>query len=228
MKIKKTPFMRVMLLILFAIVMQACGDKKIETVSVISQGQCIVDSVTTIRVIPTLPECTASDDSCEKKCAAGQAEYCVARAYAMEKSPTSQDEAALLFRKACENGLAIGCTNYAAHIWAQDHSEQEAVCVTKMFVRSCEAGDHFACGMSGRVMMERAKNRDDLNMAKNFLESKCGELGGFSCRILAIHYEKGGFGLYRTGKIQKLLKKACDGGDTGGCGEPKTASGTFK
>jgi hypothetical protein len=193
-----------------------------------SDSFCVVDSVKELRLVTSIPECAASDQSCKTKCDDGNGEYCLARAYTLQKESGSDEEIEELFRKACKSGMANGCTNHAAGIWGREHSEKEFLCVNNTFSRSCGAGEHFACGMAGRIMAESARNEQETKSAKDFLESKCTAVGGFSCRILAKHYEEGDFGPVRSGMVTNLLKKACDGGDPGGCGDPKTASETFK
>jgi len=190
--------------------------------------RCVIDSVKRLQKVSTIPECSGSEEVCRRKCLGGDASYCVGLAYAIEKDPSSKDEAVSLYRKACAAGLTIACTNYGASIWVGEQTEKKADCARKIFTRSCEAEEAFACGMAGRELAEEAKTSSEFNSARTFLESKCEKFGGFPCRVLAKHYEEGNFGTVETGEVKRLLQKACEGGDPGGCGEPKTALETFR
>ena len=63
--------------------------------------------------------------SCARACAGGDAAACYARALKVqrERIPTSSTRASVKFRKACELGLAIACTNYAAGLWLSEEQD---------------------------------------------------------------------------------------------------------
>jgi hypothetical protein len=148
-------------------------------------------------------------------------------AYASESDPKEAGEAPQLYHRACLLGAAIACTNYAAGIWAADHTDDQLECVRRTFERACAAKEPFACGMVGRVMLE-STNPPLLAEGRTYLEAACDELSGFPCRVLAKHLESGKLGDYEPALIGTLLARACAGGDPDACGEPATASGTFR
>jgi TPR repeat protein len=136
-------------------------------------------------------------------------------------------EAAHLFERACTLGAANGCTNYAARIWANEHSEEQLACARRTFEKACAAREPFACGMVGRLMLE-STTPPPFAQGRKYLEDACNDLGGFPCRVLAKHLESGHLGDYSPELIRILLSRACAGGDPDACGDPKTASETFR
>lgn len=82
--------------------------------------------------------------------------------------------------------------------------------------------------MMGRLILEGPTSPEQLKQGRRYLEAACDELEGFPCRVLAKHLESGKLGDYEHKVIRLLLKRACAGGDTDGCGEPATAAETFQ
>jgi hypothetical protein len=136
-------------------------------------------------------------------------------------------EAAHLYRQSCLLGAANACTNYAAQLWTQQHSDEQALCARRTFEKACAAKEPFACGMVGRVMLEDT-NPARYEEGRKYLEAACDTLGGFPCRVLAKHLESGSLGSYAPERITTLLARACAGGDTVACGNHKSASETFE
>ena len=147
-------------------------------------------------------------------------------AYAVEKDPANKAEATRFYKRACQLGEANACTNYAATIWANDHTDEQLTCARRMFEKACSAGEPFACGMVGRLMIEDT-TPPQFAEARKYLEGACDKVSGFPCRVLAKHLESGKLGQYEPGQIQSLLARACAAGDPDACGEPATASETF-
>jgi hypothetical protein len=187
----------------------------------------VAESIGTLRLLPTIPVCGTKNWACRAKCLAGDAASCLGMAYAAQKDSGAAGEAARLYRRACLLGAANACTNYAAGIWAGEHSDEELACARGAFEKACAAKEPFACGMVGRVMLE-STTPPRYAEGRAYLESACDELGGFPCRVLAKHLESGKLGDYGPERIRTLLSRACAGGDPDACGEPETASGTFQ
>lgn len=194
----------------------------------IGQLLCVADSVGELALLPKLPNCSADDSSCRDACRAGDATSCLSRAYAVQKKSSDGNEAILLFHRSCFLGSAHGCTNYAASIWANPHTEAQLTCARRTFEKACQAKEPFACGMIGRMMLEDPTTADQIKEGRRYLEAACAELEGFPCRVLAKHLESGKLGGYDQQLIGTLLKRACAGGDPDGCGETKTAAETFR
>ena len=192
-----------------------------------AEQACAPDSVGTVRQLPTVPVCTTDDWMCSVKCRVGDAGSCLAMAYATEKESKDETEADRLYRRACLLGAANACTNYAARIWAGQPSEGQLACARRTFEKACTAKEPFACGMVGRVMLE-STNPPAYAEGRRYLEEACEEVGGFACRVLAKHLESGKLGDYGPDRVRALLARACAGGDPNACGDPRTASETFR
>lgn len=187
---------------------------------------CLADAPVALRLISTVPECGSGDLLCRVECRLGRAEACLAVAYSLDKEGSETGEAARLYRRACVLGVANGCTNHAAGIWGGNASDADLACARRTFEKACAVGEPFACGMVGRVMIE-STTPPAYAEGRRYLEGACARVGGFSCRVLARHLESGKLGDYPPGAIRDLLRRACDGGDPNGCGDPATALETF-
>lgn len=190
-----------------------------------SQSPCIADSVGTLRLRPSAPDCEF-DWVCRATCFAGHGPACVALAYRLETNPSNAEETKRLYRRGCVLGEAIACTNYAAGIWAGNRSDAELTCARRTFEKACAASEPYACGMVGRLMIESTS--PSVAAGHKHLEEACDNLGGFPCRVLAKQLEAGRLGAYDPKRIPILLTRACDGGDRDACGEPATAAETFR
>ena len=189
---------------------------------------CIGDATTKLDLpFAARRDCTANNLACRGQCLDGDAGACMTRAYAIERDSQTEGEAALLFERACQLGLAIGCTNYAATIWAKGGTVRDLSCARRTFAKSCAAGEKFACGMVGRMLYEAAKTPDEYAAARASLEQSCAAFKGFPCRVLAKYFEDGKLGSYEPSRIPELLDRACAGGDPDACGSPATANETF-
>ena len=191
-----------------------------------SRPNCVADSITTLQLLPSVPGCE-SEAVCRDQCLAGNGPSCLRLAYRLEENSKNAEEAERLYRRACVLGVANGCTNYAAAIWAEDPPDAELTCARRIFEKSCAAGEPFACGMVGRVMLE-STNPPPFAEGRKYLEESCDKVGGFPCRVLAKHLESGKLGAYDPKLIRTLLTRACAGGDPDACGEPATAAETFR
>ncbi|MCG8589865.1 MAG: hypothetical protein MJE66_11295 [Proteobacteria bacterium] len=209
--------------IALVVLLTACPrpDAKVEP-------QCVADEVGKLDpVVGRLPDCAADGLVCREACQAGNAAACLSRAYALQSDPSAQAETVGLYRRACVLGSANGCTNFAAHVWLREEAEERQACARRTFARVCEVGEHFACGMVGRVLFDQADSPEEYLEGRKYLEAACKEPGGFACRVLAVQLESGQLGAYEPERIGELLRRACESGDTDSCGEPATASETF-
>src|SRR5262245_5615937 len=189
---------------------------------------CVADSLGELRAkVGTLPDCSSDQRSCRDACLAGNADSCLAAAYAAQATPEKEGEAALLFHHGCILGLALACTNYAASIWANEPTAQQLACARQLFRRACAVKEAFACGMSALIALAEVQSSEDLDTVRRDLEGACAELGGFPCRVLAKHLEAGDFGPHDADRIKSLLEKACRSGDPDACGQHPTAAETF-
>lgn len=204
-----------------------CSKPPAEEMSGATGQACVADSIHTLERASNVPSCAPADLLCRAKCLAGSATSCLGMAYAAEKDPTTTVEAVRLYKRACLLGEANGCTNYAASIWSSDHTDEQLICARRTFEKACAAKEPFACGMVGRLMLE-STTPPHFAEARRYLEVACHEVNGFPCRVLARHLESGKLGAYPPGLIRSLLARACAAGDPDACGEPATASETFR
>ena len=217
----------VVLIALVAVVLVGCNQSGTLIDGNAGKTSCVVDSIGTLRHLHSLPTCTSGDWSCQVKCQFGDGASCLGLAYSAEKDSKRQDEARELYLRACVLGEANACTNYAAKIWVEKSSDEKLACARRIFEKSCTAEEPFACGMVGRVMLE-STTPPPYAEGPRYLETACGQVGGFSCRVLAKHLESGKLGEYRPELIRSLLGRACAGGDPDACGTHATASETFQ
>jgi TPR repeat protein len=201
-----------------------CGERGTQDAAPLER-QCLADAIGTLRRIGTVPSCSPGDLVCRAKCLAGDAGSCLGMAYTAEKSQDA--EATSLYRRSCTLGAANACTNYAAHVWAGEPSAEQLACAQRTFEKACAAKEPYACGMVGRLMLE-GTDPIPYEEGRRYLEAACETLGGFPCRVLARHLESGKLGTYPPERIRALLTRACSGGDTDACGNPKSAAETFK
>jgi len=171
----------------------------------------------------------AADLKCARACDRGDAAACQEHAVAIDKGGETYDEDAhRLYAKACELGIAISCTNFAADLW-QANDDVSLACAQRIFERTCAADEPWGCGMLGRVLIDdEDATRADRARARTMLERACDRVGSFSCRVLAMELETGKLGSYKRSQIRKLLTRACETGDSDGCGAPRSASATFR
>lgn len=189
---------------------------------------CLADSARNLELDSgDLPTCGQDSTECRDACLSGDASSCLSRAYTVQTDSATEGEAILLFHHACVLGSAIGCTNYAASLWASDPDAIRLACARKIFEMTCAAKEPWGCGMVGRLLLEHSERPESVSAGKAKLEESCSALGGFPCRVLAKHLEAGTLGPHPPGRIQELLRLACDGGDSDACGDPATAAETF-
>jgi hypothetical protein len=188
---------------------------------------CLADSLVNLRVSGNDARgCGGDVMRCRDACADGDASSCLGAANAMQAEDEAESTYAMLYYRACALGLANGCTNYAAGIWAGEPSPKELTCAHQIFEKACHAKEHFACGMRARLTFE-GDSAAAKQAAKARLESDCNAIGGFPCRVLALHLEKGELGPYEPGKLKALLVEACRGNDTDACGDHESVAATF-
>lgn len=198
-----------------------CGAGRSSAAAAAGGDVCVADAAGSLHLLPTVPSCATDEWACRLKCKAGDGGSCLALGYS-----ASGDNARRLYGQACILGVANGCTNYAASIWAGDASDAQLACARRTFEKACSVKEPFACGMVGRVMLE-STDPPPYAEGRRYLEKACDQVGGFSCRVLAKHLEAGNLGPYRPETIPVLLTRACATGDPDACGKHATAAETF-
>ena len=188
---------------------------------------CIADSIGALRLLSSVPTCSAGSLTCRAKCQLGEGASCLGLGYAAQKDGKAESVVAQFYRQGCLLGVANACTNFAAGVWANNSSsDEELACAQRALEKACGAKEHFGCGMVGRMMLAAASPGDD--EPRKYLEKTCEDVGGFSCRVLAKQLESRESAGDSSDRIRALLVRACEGGDPDACNEPKTASETFR
>jgi TPR repeat protein len=207
----------------------AAAPQAKKTVPTPKRPKCLARGLGALRAgaLPS-PKCGDDGPSCGQACWAGDAVACFVHAMDLQDDPATHDKAAPVFEKACALGLAIGCTNHAADLWRSD-KPADLRCAQKLFEKSCDAGETWGCGMLGRMLIDGDDaGPDEVERGRTVLEDACDELGGFSCRALALEMEEGKLGPFKKAKVRKLLARACATHDDDSCGKPRSASATFR
>jgi len=172
------------------------------------------------------PEC-ASGPACGAACLRGDGVACYVRGVELQQQNGPPDVAADMYLRACQSGIPIGCTNYAAGLWA--HDDSRSPCAKRLFEKACAADEAFGCGMLGRMIVDAATPADaeQLRQGREILDRSCQKLGRFPCRALALEIEHGRFGPPDAAAVTALLARACATGDPDACGAPPNADSTF-
>jgi TPR repeat protein len=197
-----------------------------------AKAGCLADRMGKLLIdVKQSPDCgkDAADFKCARACGRGDAAACEEHAVAIDKGGETYDEEAhRLYQKACELGVAIACTNFAADLWTTSDYASLA-CAQRIFQKTCDADEPWGCGMLGRMLIEDDDaTRADRARARAMLERACDRLGSFSCRVLAMELEGGNLGPYKRSQTRKLRARACATGDSDGCDAPRGASRTSR
>jgi hypothetical protein len=190
---------------------------------------CLADRMGVLSELGGPRPCADDPVPCERDCDAGDGNACwnLAAARIRAGDPESSDP---YFERGCRHGHGNSCTNVAAGLWSEvsgepAHADYE--CARRMFEKICAAtDDHFACGMDGRLRLDRMRG-DDVERGRAILERSCTELRGFPCRILALAMEEGQIPGGSPEKIRSLMAEACAGHDEPACAEFTTVDETF-
>ncbi len=190
---------------------------------------CLADGLGPLRPTWKVPEqrCTAEQQGVSRRLCRGDGDQCFAVARAIEADDRTNLESREMFKRACQLGLALGCTNWAASMWTKSDADTSFKCLARVFRRSCDVGEVYSCGMEGRMYLEDPQGAADLVLGDALLERACNEFGGPPCRFLARYIEKGVLGASQRGRIHELMDKACNGGDEDACGKHATVDETF-
>jgi TPR repeat protein len=211
----------------------ACGAPRsarpadpIESRGVPAPAACIADELGPLDGGGPWRDCGEEEDACKRDCDAGDATACWALA-AWRQQQGDEPASASLFERACRLGHSNACTNLAAAMWLAADAPAPYECARRVFELVCPLGDHFACGMDGRLRLHRHEG-DDLTRGRALLERSCIALRGFPCRILALNLENGVLDGGSPEKIKSLMAEACAGGDTPACGDHESVDASFQ
>jgi TPR repeat protein len=176
---------------------------------------CPIDKAAALVREVEIPDCGADAAWCTSECTRGSAAACFGYAALIQDSQKQQ--ATNLFARACELGLAIACTNYAAGLWTDGANDADTACARRTFDKACQVKEPFACGMLGKMAIAGATDDAGRAAARAQLQKTCDQLGGPPCKMLADYLKLGKLGKFDPVEVQVLLKRACDGGDALAC-----------
>jgi hypothetical protein len=187
---------------------------------------CLADGLGPLVAKQSFSEKCLDAGICAVACTDGSPDACITHAYELEQrgDPAAHE----WFARACKLGFAIGCTNVGAHIWtAKTASDADNACGKRLFELACKADEAFGCGMFGRVLAAEAETPEQQQAARRQLDSACTKYGAMSCRMYALHLEKGQLGPSDPATVRALMVRACSTGDDDACGH-ETADETFE
>lgn len=115
--------------------------------------------------------CENNPSDCLSGCKAGDANQCFTLGYSLQQKRIDDNYAEYLFALSCQQGLAIGCTNRAAHIKSYDSEKSEQSCVFETFKKTCELNDSWGCLMYGNEFLQ-AGNKN-IPLAKQLFKKAC-------------------------------------------------------
>jgi len=89
----------------------------------------------------------------EKACDRGEMRECVALGFAIENAPSKPDaqRAAVLYQRACEDGVQSGCSNLATLNFLGRGVFKDLQRAVSMFEKACEGGEPSACTNLGII-----------------------------------------------------------------------------
>ncbi len=152
--------------------------------------------------------CSTGDaDACESDCHAGRAYGCFAMAQLYEQHGDAP-HTAKFYRRACQLGAPIACTNFGAMAFTGKQKLAPA-CALSLFEAACTAGEPFGCAMVGRTYAEGYGVTPDPERARKVLDAACTELGGFPCFVLGAYLRKGALGEPDDEAAHRAFERAC-------------------
>jgi uncharacterized protein len=206
----------------------ACASDRERPVDTPPGKSCAADRIPALRRGYLLrKDCAPDTTVCLDACRTGDADACFTLAINAQRANAPSAESTALFEQACQLGLATGCTNWGAGLWAGDSRNIKVSCLRRIFARSCEARDVFGCAMVGRMTLEYARTPEAIAKGKAELEDACETFKGPPCHFLAFYIEKGMFGKSDPERIKVLMARACEGGDPRACGDHVTVDETM-
>ena len=126
--------------------------------------------------------------------------------------------AAVFFQKACDGGIAGGCSNVAkVYLGNFDESLQDFPAAFAAFAKGCDTGDPESCNGSGFLKIKGIGTDRDPKDAFGFFERACTKDHGEACNNAAILLYNGEGIPSDKGKAAGLFKKACQHGNDNGC-----------
>jgi hypothetical protein len=116
--------------------------------------------------------CNPDLGGCLARCQKSEANACYAAALRVQELKAAQKYSETLFMRACELGIASGCTNRAAGMAGDDGAESWK-CPNRTFETMCERDDPWACTMWGGSLWYGRGVKQDVRAARKILPKGC-------------------------------------------------------
>ncbi len=126
-------------------------------------------------------------------------------------------EAAPLFNKACDAGIARGCADLA-YLYDQGKGvAQNDSRAAKLATKACNAGDAYGCLAIGELYEEGRGVTQDYSRAVEFYTKACKGRISHGCYSLGMMYDNGQGVAKDSSQAVAFYSKACDAGEAEGC-----------
>jgi hypothetical protein len=164
-------------------------------------------------------ECEDAEERCERRCTKGDAGACQSLAQLLDVTGRGE-QAVPLYRRGCELGALIACTNYGAHTLLSDPT-----CATRLHRLACDGEEPWGCGMYGHALVRGIGIEHDPARGEALLRETCDRLGTFPCSVLARLYDEGTLRSPTPDAVRELYQRACATGDPFACDKVQPADG---
>ena len=212
-----------------AAIVAGCGGKAAAPAESVTNAQetppaCLADVLDAALPVSLERECRGDVEGCRAACDGGDLSTCVTLAYALEADPRTARDAIDAYRRACEGGVDIGCTNYASYLLDGHHGliAADAECAHRIHQWSCahETAETWGCGMVGLELVRGNGTAPDPTGARRVLEDACEARGGFACAVLGNGLEHGELGdAPDPDAAREKYQRGCDTGNSIACAD---------
>jgi TPR repeat protein len=191
-------------------------------------GKCaVVAAAVAATAAPTHHLCAPEDkDDCEKQCAAGDPGSCFNLAsqtyYTVGGGMTDEQRARVveLEKKACDGGIASGCSDYATICHSADKNPCSDADALKALNKACDLGGSDGCEFLGQAYFNIGDTfglKQDYATGTKFYTRSCNLGDASGCRSVAQIYFSDKYGARDPAAGDKLLSQFCAQGDENTC-----------
>lgn len=127
-------------------------------------------------------------------------------------------EAAALFSRACEEGLAASCNNLGFQLYTGQGVTWNVGEAAAAYQKACDLGDGYGCANIGELTEHGIGVAPDDAKAAALYERACDAQQVAGCPRLGVFFEEGRGGKPVDRKrARELYRRSCDGGSPDGC-----------
>jgi MYXO-CTERM domain-containing protein len=120
-------------------------------------------------------------------------------------------QAAALYRRACDDGDAVGCNSIGFAHYTSQGARWDVMAASKAYERGCQLGDPTACSNVGELYEFGIGRAPDLEKARSFYEKGCTPVDHAGCGRIARFYEQGLGGAAVDAELaESSYRRACD------------------